>query len=77
MTLRTVACQAPFSMVFSRQKHRSRLTCPSLEDLPGTGIEPASTSLVGTSFVTEPPGLVTYDIARTLSTVSLQVESYG
>ena len=38
MTLRTVACQAPLSMGFSRQEYWSGLPCPSPGDLsdPGT-----------------------------------------
>ena len=30
----TVACQAPLSMGFSRQEHRSEFSFPSPEDLP-------------------------------------------
>ena len=41
-TLWTVACQAPLSMGFSRQKYWSGLLCPSLEDLPEPGTEPMS-----------------------------------
>ena len=40
VTLRTVACQAPLSMGFSRQEYWSGLPCPSLGDLPHPGIEP-------------------------------------
>ena len=43
--LRTVACQAPLSMRFPRQKYWSRLPFPSSEDLPDTGIEPTSPTL--------------------------------
>ena len=35
----TVACQAPLSMVFSRQEYWSGLLCPPPEDLPDSGIE--------------------------------------
>ena len=38
----TVACQAPLSMVFSRQKYWSGLPCPPPGDLPNSGIEPMS-----------------------------------
>ena len=38
----TVACQAPLCMEFSQQEYWSGLPCPSLGDLPDTGIEPAS-----------------------------------
>ena len=39
---RTVACQAPLSMGFSKQEHWSGLPCPSPGDLPDPGIEPAA-----------------------------------
>ena len=38
----TVACQAPLSMGFSRQKYWSGLPCPPPGNLPHLGIEPAS-----------------------------------
>ena len=38
-TLWNVACQAPLSMVFSRQEYWSGLPCPPLGDLPDPGIE--------------------------------------
>ena len=38
----TVNCQAPLSMGFSRQEHRSGLPCPPPGDLPDPGIEPVS-----------------------------------
>ena len=41
-TPRTVACQAPLFMGFSRREYWSRLPCPSARDLPNSGIEPAS-----------------------------------
>ena len=44
-TPRTVACQAPPSMVFSRQEYWSGLPFPSPEDLPDPGIEPGSPTL--------------------------------
>ena len=40
-TLKTVACQAPLSMGFSRQEYWSGLSCPPPGDLPDPGIEPA------------------------------------
>jgi len=40
-TLWTVACQAPLSMVFSRQEYWSGLPFPSPADFPNPGIEPA------------------------------------
>ena len=41
-TLWTVACQAPLSMGFFRQEYWNGLPCPPPEDLPNSGIEPAS-----------------------------------
>ena len=41
-TLWAVVCQAPLSMVFSRQEWWSRLPCPPPGDLPKPGIEPMS-----------------------------------
>ena len=38
----TVACQAPLSMGFSRQKYWSGLPFSLLGDLPNPGIEPMS-----------------------------------
>ena len=37
-----VACQAPLSMGFSRQKYWSGLPCPLPGDLPNPGIKPTS-----------------------------------
>ena len=48
----TVACQAPMSMKFSRQKYWSGLPYPSLGDLPHTGIEPVPPALAGRFFTT-------------------------
>ena len=41
VTLWTVAFQAPLSMGLSRQKYWSRLSFPTLEDVPDPGIESA------------------------------------
>ena len=41
-TLRTIACQAPLSMAFSKQEYWSGLPCPPPGNLPGPGIEPLS-----------------------------------
>ena len=38
----TVDCQAPLSIVFSRQEYWSGLPVPSPEDPPDLGIEPGS-----------------------------------
>ena len=51
-----VACQAPLSKGFSRQKHWSGLLCPPPGDLPNTGMEPTSPALAGRFFTTEPLG---------------------
>ena len=51
-----VAYQALPSMGFSRHEYWSGLPFPSLEDLPNPGIEPASLSLAGRFFTTEPSG---------------------
>ena len=45
-TLRTVACQAPLSMGFSGQEYWSGQSFPSLENLPDSGMEPASLCLL-------------------------------
>ena len=45
-TMRTVACQAPLSMEFSRQEYWSVLALiPSPEDLPDPGIKPRSPAM--------------------------------
>ena len=51
----TIAHQAPVSMEFSRQKYWSGLPFPTLEDLPDSGIEPASPALADGFFTTLPP----------------------
>ena len=52
-TPRTAACQAPLSMVFSRQDYWSGLPFPSPGDLPNPGIEPGSAVFQTYSFPTE------------------------
>ena len=55
----TVAHQAPLSVEFFRQEHWSRLPLHSPRDLPSRGIQPAtlkSPALVGSFFITAPPG---------------------
>ena len=42
-----IACQAPLSMVFSRQEYWNGLPFPSPGDPPNPGIEPMSLALVG------------------------------
>ena len=51
---RTVACQAPPSMGFSRQEYWSGLPFPFPEDLPYPGIKPMSPALQVNSLPTEP-----------------------
>ena len=53
---RTVACQAPPTMGFSRQGYWSALPFPSPGDLPDPGVEPASPALASRFFTTERPG---------------------
>ena len=53
---RTIACQAPLSMEFSRQEYWSGLPFPPLGDLPDPGIKALSLALVGGFFTTAPPG---------------------
>ena len=58
-TLWTVACQAPLSMEFSRQKYWSGLPLPLPRDPPNPGTGPtlpASPALADGFFTTEPPG---------------------
>ena len=55
VTLRTVACQAPLSMGFSREEYWSGFPCPSPGELPDPGIKPASLmspALAGVFFTT-------------------------
>ena len=52
---RTVACQAPLSMGFSKQEYWNRLPFPPPGDLPKPGIEPVSLispALAGRFFTT-------------------------
>ena len=51
-----VAHQAPLSMGFSRQEYWSQMPCPSLRDLPDSGIKCMSSALTGGFFTTEPSG---------------------
>ena len=53
---RTVACQAPLSMEFSRQKYWSGLPFPTLRDLPNPEIKPRSPALQADSLLSESPG---------------------
>ena len=71
MTPRTIVCQAPLFMEFSRQEYWSKLPFPPPWDLvsPGTElISPAPPPLAGEFFTTEPPGkgtpTINYEIPR-------------
>ena len=55
-TPRTVACQAPLSMGFSRQEYWSGLPFPSPGDLPDPGIKPGSPALRADALPSEAPG---------------------
>ena len=55
-TPRTVACQDPLSMGFSRQEYWSGLPFPSPGDLPNLGTEPGSFALQADSLPTELQG---------------------
>ena len=52
----TIACQAPLSMGLSRQEYWSRLSFPSPEDLPNTGVQPTSPAWQADSLLSEPLG---------------------
>ena len=57
---RTVACQAPLAMRFSRQKYCSGLPGPHPGDLPDPGIKTKSVTtpaLAGGFFITNAPGI--------------------
>ena len=45
VTPRTIACQIPLSMGFSRQEYSSRLLWPPPRDLSNPGIEPSSPTM--------------------------------
>ena len=53
---RTVACQTPLSMEFSREEYCSGLPFPSPGDLPNSGNEPRSLALQVDSSLSKPPG---------------------
>ena len=55
-TPRTVTCQAPLSMDFSRQEYWSGWLCSPSGNLPNPGIEPRSPTLQADSLMPEPPG---------------------
>ena len=49
-TPRTVACQAPLSIEFSRQGYWSGLPFPFPGDLPDLGVKPMSSALAGVTW---------------------------
>ena len=58
-TTRTLACQAPLFMEFSRQEYWHELPFPPPEDLPDPGIKPTSPAapgFTGRFFTTKPSG---------------------
>ena len=62
MTLWTIACQAPLSMEFFRQKYWSGLPFFSPGDFPDLGIKPGSPALQADSLPSEPPGKHCWDL---------------
>ena len=53
---RTVACQAPLPIEFSRQEYWNGLPFLSPGDLPSPGTKPRSSALQADSLLFEPPG---------------------
>ena len=66
-TSRTVACQAPLSMGFSRQEYWNGLPFPSPGDLPRSGIKSMFPALAGWFFISELPGKPLGDTDRKAS----------
>ena len=56
VTSKTVACQVPLSIGFSRQEYWSELPFPSPGDRPDPGTKLESAALAGGSSTAEPPG---------------------
>ena len=59
-TPRTVACQAPLSMGFSRQEYWSGFPCPAPGDIPDPGMDTKSPALQADSLPTKPTGKPIY-----------------
>ena len=72
VTPRTVACQAPLSMGFSKRDYWSGLPFPPPGDLPHPGVKLASPVSAGGFFTTEPTGkpLIRYSVQFSRSVVS-------
>ena len=60
----TVAHQSPLSMGFSRQEYWSGLPFPPPGDLANPRIEPKSPALQADSFLSEPPGKLSFCLLR-------------
>ena len=71
----TVACQAPLSMRFPRQKGWSGLPFPSPGDLPHPEIKPGSSALQVDSLSTEPPGKPLKPISTPIAVFVVQLLS--
>ena len=72
----TVAHQAPLSLGFLRQEHRSGLPFPPLGDLPDLGIEPTShvsAALAGGFFTTKPIAVPELDFSVYMSLIISEV----
>ena len=69
VTLRTLACQAPLSMRFSRQEYWSGLPFLTPEDLPNLGIKPGSLALQADSSSLVPRGKPKNSEARTITLI--------
>ena len=77
VTLRTVACQAPLSLEFSRQGHWSGLPCRPPGDLPNPGMELRSPALRAGSLPADPSGRpMHHGLSRSVMSDSLQPPRY-
>ena len=70
VTPRTVSCQAPLSVEFSRQEHWSGLLCPPSGDLPNRRMEPRSPTLQADSLSLSHKGSPTY-MTNTIKTLKI------
>ena len=67
---------SPVFLLLSRQERWSGLPFPSPEDLPGLGIEPASSARAGRLFTTEPLGKPIRDTERDGADIGLGTLAY-
>ena len=72
-----MACQAPLSMEFSRQKYWGGLPFPSLGDLPNPGIEPGSPAWQADFLSSESPGKPIKHDGKSESTQIAQADEIG